>query len=111
MRLLITGGREYADEAMVRQIIELLNPTVIIHGGAPGADYLAEKVGMALNIPRLEFKADWDKHGRAAGPLRNAKMIRESNPTLCVAFPGGRGTADCVAKCRKAGLPVLAMQA
>ena len=107
MRLLITGGRNYSDETTVKQIIAALMPSMIIHGGASGADGLAEKVGRELEIERLVFEADWDKQGRAAGPLRNAKMIREGNPTLCVAFPGGWGTADCVSKCHQAGVPVL----
>lgn len=52
------------------------------------------------------FPADWDKHGRAAGLIRNARMLSESDPRVVVAFSPdlnfSRGTADMVAKARKA---------
>lgn len=111
MRLLVTGGREYADEQTVRKVITALDPEVVIHGAAPGLDTLAKQIAHELGIPDDAYKADWDGQGRAAGPLRNAKMIREGMPELCVAFPGGRGTADCTSKCKDAGVPVLTVVA
>ncbi len=81
-------------------------PDTIIHGLALGADLMAEDWGIryALNIRR--FKADWDTHGKAAGPIRNQQMIDQGKPDLVIAFPGGRGTADMVAKTREAGIDV-----
>ena len=56
------------------------------------------------------FPADWIRHGRAAGPIRNEQMLREGCPDLVVAFhddPGlGRGTADMVRRALAAGVPV-----
>jgi hypothetical protein len=50
--------------------------------------------------------ADWNTHGRAAGPIRNQRMLDEVKPELVVAFPGGRGTADMVRRAREAGVNV-----
>ena len=62
-------------------------------------------VGLAANgVVVEEFKADWDKFGRAAGPIRNAQMLREGKPDLVVAFPGGRGTANMVAQAKARAL-------
>lgn len=55
----------------------------------------------------IEEKAEWNKYGKQAGILRNQAMIDLHSPTLIVAFPGGTGTADMIARARKAGIPVL----
>lgn len=81
-------------------------PQTIIHGLALGVDKMAEDWGNlhACNIRR--FKADWDTHGKAAGPIRNQQMIDQGKPDLIIAFPGGRGTADMVERARKARIDV-----
>lgn len=57
-------------------------------------------------VKHLPFEADWHTHGRAAGPIRNRRMIEEGKPDLVVAFPGGRGTANMVNQARAAGIEV-----
>ena len=70
---------------------------VVIHGGARGADDLARQWGeISVGIEGVEFRADWTAHGKAAGMIRNQRMLDEGRPDLVVAFPGGRGTADMV---------------
>jgi len=53
-----------------------------------------------------EFKAQWDKYGKAAGYRRNARMLEHPAPDLVVAFPGGPGTANMVMLAKRAGIPV-----
>lgn len=84
---------------------------VIIHGAARGADTLAGLWARRNLVAVLPFPADWKRDGKAAGPLRNARMLAEGNPDLVVAFPGGRGTADMVAKARAAGVEVMEVAA
>lgn len=81
--------------------------TAIIHGGAAGVDRLARNWGLRQLLPVHEFKADWKTHGKGAGPIRNAKMIRDGRPDVVIAFPGGKGTADCVRQARSAGIQVI----
>lgn len=80
--------------------------TSLVHGAAKGADELA---GLWASSRRLgsiiEFPANWDKHGRRAGPIRNQEMI-ETKPDMVVAFPGGTGTADMVKRAKQHGIPV-----
>lgn len=57
--------------------------------------------------PVRAFPADWHRDGKAAGPIRNRRMLLEGMPDLVVAFPGGRGTADMVRRARAAGIEVV----
>lgn len=112
VRLLITGGRSFNDKDTIRKWIKNVEATigpieVIIHGANPrGADKLADELADELGIPKLRFPADWDEHGKAAGPIRNQRMIDEGRPTYVLAFPDpkSRGTWDMVKKAHTAGL-------
>ena len=106
MKVLVCGGRDYADSAKVAAVLNEIDPLVVINGGAPGADTLASGWAITHNVPYVEIKANWGKDGKAAGPIRNQRMIDKCKPDLVVAFPGGRGTADMVARARKAGVSV-----
>lgn len=115
-RLLVCGGRDYSDREGLHQTLDAVRKhvqaqrrpvSVLIHGAASGADDLADEWARERGIRREGYIADWGLRGRAAGPERNARMLREGRPDLCVAFPGGRGTADMVARCEQAGVPVL----
>lgn len=79
----------------------------IIQGGAMGADEGAKEWGESEHIPVLEFRADWKKHGKSAGPIRNLKMLHEGRPDVVIAFSGGTGTANMVGLARDSGIPVI----
>jgi len=83
-----------------------MTPHTIIHGGASGADTLAGEWA-AVNGCRCEvFPADWSKHGRAAGPIRNRQMIEEGRPDHVLAMAGGAGTQNMISQAIKYGLTV-----
>jgi len=111
MRVLVCGGREYADSERVYttlSAIHVITPiTVIIHGGAKGADLLAEEWADGDQVVTHVFSANWAAFGRSAGPIRNSHMLEYGQPDLVVAFPGGRGTADMVFKAKAAGVEVM----
>lgn len=81
--------------------------TALIQGGATGADTMARDwAATHPEIKRYVCRANWDKYGLAAGPIRNAKML-EWGPDLVVAFAGGKGTADMVRRAKAAGIEVI----
>lgn len=110
MRVLVCGGRDYGDAERVQEVLDALDRetriSYLIEGEAPGADTLARQWADARWIPVLKFPADWEKHGKAAGSIRNRQMLDEGRPDLVVAFPGGRGTANMVDQAERAGVPV-----
>ena len=112
MRVLVCGGREYDDEERVFSILDAFHRdcgpiAAIIHGGAAGADLLGHKWAIR-NLPVLsvKFSANWKKHGKRAGPIRNQLMLDVGKPDHVIAFPGGRGTADMILRAKAAGIPV-----
>lgn len=115
MRVLVCGGRDYGNKESekLHLLAELaaLNAkrriSLIIEGGAPGADAGARIFGEITGVPVKTFKAWWQKYGRRAGPIRNKQMLDEGKPDLVVAFPGGAGTADMVRQARAAGVDVM----
>ena len=100
-------------EAIREVVASLPRDTIVIHGAAHGADMIADHYAALYGLAVLEYPAVWLRHGRAAGPIRNALMLREGKPDLAHAFvssgPHGlmsRGTADMVRRLDEAGVPV-----
>lgn len=129
-KVLVTGGRSYNDEKTFYKTMDHLRMeydiSVVVHGGAAGADSLARKWGKeTLGAYRVkEYPARWDdlkapgaivkerrngmKYNISAGPQRNQRML-DDNPDieLVVVFPGGVGTRDMELRARRGGFPVI----
>lgn len=115
MRVLITGGRDYNDYVTLYHALDDIQDkygqfACVITGDATGADHWAESWAWMQKIKHLKFAADWTGYGRAAGPIRNQIMIDEAKPTLCIKFPGGKGTADMIRRAKKAGIKVIEIE-
>jgi hypothetical protein len=121
MRIIVCGSR-YAKPEAARRIAQILDwlaeevpgPHTLIEGDAPGVDRLAGGVGQKRGWGVIAVPAEWSKNGRAAGPIRNQRMLDE-NPTInaVVAFPAmpinydRSGTMDMVKRALNAGIPAL----
>jgi hypothetical protein len=111
VRVLVCGGRDYFDRDHIFETLDSLlavhDITCIIHGAQSGADEEAKIWAGLTKIPDEPFEADWAKHGDAAGPIRNRRMLKQGKPDMVVAFPGGRGTANMVGLAKHAGIEVM----
>lgn len=112
MKVLVCGGRDYEDYDTLKTVLSALQVTkgqftCIIHGAATGADAMAETYAKRHEIRVQWFPAEWGKHGRAAGPIRNRTMLEAAKPDLVVAFPGGKETANMVKQAKAAGVEVF----
>lgn len=108
MRVLVCGGRDYRNPQAVYSALDALDGvTCIIEGGAQGADCYAAEWADKTGTPHMQFNADWKAYRRAAGPIRNKRMLDEGKPDLVLAFPGGRGTANMISQAQKAGVKVI----
>ena len=110
MVVLVCGSRDYTDYAKVYQCLKSLDVSLVIAGGCRGADALAIRAAKACGYPFREFPADWQKFGKAAGPIRNQRMLDEGKPDLVVAFhedlENSKGTKDMIRRAKSQGVPV-----
>ena len=109
MRLLVCGDRNWWDALTIRTELFSRMPSVVIEGEARGADTIAREEAESLGIPVEKYPADWEKHGRAAGPIRNKQMIDEGKPDFVLAFhddyENSRGTRNMVSQAQDRGIP------
>jgi hypothetical protein len=94
MKVIIAGGRNFTPtQADVDKLNSLkADITEVVCGGAKGADAFGAWWAQQNGIPVKYFHADWNLHGRAAGPIRNEEMAKYAEAAIL--FPGGAGTAN-----------------
>lgn len=111
MRLIVAGSRTVFDYNVVAQAIEASgwtdSVTEIVSGGALGADALGEQWATRHKVKIRRFPAYWKKHGKAAGPIRNAEMAAHADALVAVWDGESRGTKDMIAKMENAGKSVF----
>lgn len=118
-RIIIAGSRFFFDyEKLLSAVDELgihlmntIDPVEIVSGHAQGADALGEKFAKAYRYPLKIFPAEWNKYGKAAGPIRNEQMARyaaEADKGILIAFPMGesRGTRNMIKLAEQYGLEI-----
>jgi hypothetical protein len=109
-KILICGNRRaerYIFFPRVYEVVSLTQPSLLICGGASGVDSFANEAAYDFGIAIAEFAANWEQHGRHAGPIRNGWMLRFGQPDYVIAFPGGKGTENMVMQAEEAGVPVI----
>lgn len=123
-RILITGSRTWTDRAAIAQAISdylqsrrtsiggAWPPPIIVHGGARGADQLADAVACNWGWTPERHPADWNRHGRSAGFRRNANMVA-LGADVCLAFirDDSAGASHTARLAEAAGIPTRRYQA
>lgn len=121
VRLLIAGSRYYADpigdvfddvgfahDAYRKSGYQAIE---IVSGHAKGADQVGERLAGKLGLPVKLFKANWNKHKKAAGAIRNVEMAEylDQDPTRAAGLFlwNGRstGTAHMQDQLKSRGIP------
>jgi hypothetical protein len=127
MRVLVCGSRTWDEglgviESLLDGLLDRVpngESLVVIEGGARGADARAarwvQEDEWIFDIEHLQYRADWDRHGKAAGVIRNRRMLNEGKPDVVFAFTDkplkeSRGTLNMVTRAEQAGVPVYHVQ-
>ncbi len=113
MKVLVCGGRNYANRPNVFNVLDEISPDEVVCGGATGADALAIHWTKERERVRHVYPAKWRTlYGPTtgyypdAGPTRNQEMLDNEKPDIVIAFPGGPGTADMVCRAREADIQI-----
>lgn len=108
MKVIVSGGRNFSDRRRLIEVLDSLRPIdLIIQGGASGADLMAREYAEARNIEVQTFHANWNEHGKSAGPRRNRSMCEKNKDATAVFFEGGAGTKNCLMNALDLGLRVI----
>ena len=103
-RIAVTGGRDFINFLTIRKAFKEINLNendILVHGGCHGCDKLCSQIAKnEFNAKIEEHKADWQKYGKAAGPIRNKEMLK-SNIDMLLVFRGWKGTNNCVEEAKK----------
>lgn len=112
--VLICGDRNWYDRKTITSWIAKLQDygyDAIVEGEARGADRIAPHEARLAGMEVIAMPADWEKYGRAAGPIRNQEMLDIGAPSLVVFFHNdlsrSKGTADMVRRAERQGIPVI----
>ena len=116
--LCIAGSREFKNYKLFKLLFEkYIRPDIeqkhgdieyIIDGVCPsgGVDEMANEYAKKTGLSWRRFPADWRKHGKAAGPIRNAEMAEHADVLWCYHI-GGKGSTDVIKQFKKRGKPVI----
>lgn len=107
MRVAIVGSRDYPNLEHVDAYVESLpTDTVVVSGGARGVDTRAAARARERGLCVEEYLADWERFGRAAGMIRNKKVLDVCERVVAFWDGSSRGTAHTIREAIKRGLRV-----
>ena len=113
-KVIVAGTRTFKDYLLLNnEVLQTValnlrwgHEPEIVSGGAPGADTLAVTLATAHKWPFKIFPADWEKHGRAAGPIRNKQMAKYADMAIVFWDGKSRGAQNMIQQMRELGKPV-----
>jgi hypothetical protein len=108
MRVIIAGGRDINDFDLVLDAVEDsgFDIDTVVSGGARGVDHMGEIFASEMNLKLNVYEADWERNGRAAGPIRNRKMAENADALIAIWDGKSRGTKNMIETAKKLGLLV-----
>lgn len=118
MRIIVAGGREVSIADGVRMVELAISEsgfapiTELINGGALGIDASARKywrdrfANKPPEYPLRTIMAQWSKHGKAAGPIRNREMANNADALIAIWDGESRGTKNMIDTANELGLKV-----
>jgi hypothetical protein len=106
----VVGSRNFSDLELVRKYVASLayhdDRAIIVTGGARGVDEAAEATALDYSLLVQVIKPDWERHGKAAGPIRNEQIVRVSDEVVAFWDGKSRGTKSTIELTRKARKPL-----
>lgn len=107
MKVIIAGSRTINDPKAVGQAINKSNFAIseVVCGCAIGVDRLGEAWAIANGVPVKQMPADWNKNGKAAGPIRNRQMAQYADAAIIVWDGKSRGALNMIQEIKKVNKP------
>lgn len=106
MKLAIIGSRDFNNFDLLESNVVKTTPSLIISGGAKGADSLAEQYADKYQVEMLVFKPDWKQFGRGAGIVRNRQIVDAADHIMAFWDGKSKGTKSSIDYARITGKTV-----
>lgn len=108
MRVIIAGSRSARNYLDCIRAVDAarFEITEVISGTAAGADRLGERYAEENGITLRKFPADWSKHGKSAGYIRNQEMADNADALIALWDGESRGTKHMMDIAQKKGLQI-----
>ena len=108
MKLIIAGGRNFTNYQKLTETCDTIlrdqTNIEIVSGTSKGADQLGEKYAKQKGYKLTKFPADWNKFGKAAGPIRNQQMANYANALIAFWDGKSKGTKNMIVRARSSKL-------
>lgn len=109
--VMVCGSRDFTNYNLMRQkldkiLVNINQPITIVSGGARGADKLAERYAKDKGYGLIVIPAEWDKHGKGAGYIRNKQMVDISNYVIAFWDGKSKGTKHSIDIAKKQNKPI-----
>lgn len=112
-RVVIAGCRDYNNYMQAKEYIDFClsnirkeNEIIIVSGCASGADAMGERYAKDNGFRVEKYSADWEKYGRAAGPIRNREMAEIADYVICFWDKKSNGTKSMIDYAKKLNKPI-----
>lgn len=109
MKVAVVGSREFRDKTLVDNLmleIIRLDGWELVSGGARGVDTWAENYADSMGWKKKIFLADWDKHGKSAGYIRNQQIVDYADKIVAFWDGQSKGTWSTIQMAMKANKPI-----
>ena len=111
MKMAVVGSRSFDDQELLDRTLDeqcrAVHINTIVSGGARGADSLAEIWANRRGIQTQIFLPDWDRHGTAAGFIRNRLIVENCDEMIAFWDGESRGTLSSITWAKAANKNVL----
>ncbi len=107
MKVVIAGSRTISNLSLLEEVVERCGYeiTTVISGTARGVDLLGEQWASKYKKSVIRMPANWDKHGKAAGPIRNAEMAEIADAAIIIWDGKSTGTKNMIENMKKLRKP------
>lgn len=110
MKIAIVGSRTAGEQDY--WLIDAHIPaqiTLIVSGGARGADSLARRYARQHGLPLEEFLPDYETFGRMAPIYRNHQIVGRADYIMCLWDGKSPGTRHVISLCLTLNKPFIAL--
>jgi len=113
MKTIIAGSRNFDNYDLLRKVMSGpvneagISPTRIVSDMVFGAETLGERYASDMELPIDPFPADWSKHGRSAGYIRNAEMAEYADALVAFWDMQSKGTENMIKQAKKHNLKIF----